>query len=753
MPRSKSKSPAKLPSKADLIEYIQESPTRVNKRDIARAFKVKGDDRPALKAMLRELEQDGVIERSGQRRFSEAGRLPEVAVLIGHRIDADGELIARPTAWDNPEPAPVLFVRSTKVAGRAIGIGDRVLARLSSAGDGTYEAHPIRKLGGGARQMLGILERTDQKRFILCPTDRRDRHTVQIDGKDAADAKHGELVLAEVEGSGRRGTAKGRVIERLHQSGIEKALSLIAIHNHGIPHEWAPPVVEEAKQCKPAKLGQRDDLRPLPLVTIDGEDARDFDDAVWCEPDQDLKNKNGWHIIVAIADVSWYVRPGSHLDQAAYERGNSTYFPDRVVPMLPEALSNEWCSLKPDENRPCVAVHMWIDKTGKLTRHRFVRGLMRSVARLTYEQVQQAYDGDADKITKPLLKPVIQPLYRAFNCLDQARRKRGALALDLPERKIVVDKSGQMTGVVPRARMASHQLIEEFMILANVAAAQTLQKRNAPGLYRVHEPPEQQRVADLTTTLKSMGLTLAPSGSLQAKNFNKILDSVKGEAAEGLVHTMILRTQSQARYEPENLGHFGLALNQYTHFTSPIRRYSDLIVHRALISELKLGPGGFDEHKSKHLSDVAEHVSMTERRSVGAERETVDRFTAAFLTDRAGAEFNGHINGVSRFGIFVTLSETGADGILPIRRLPRDHYDVFEHQHTLEGRSTGTILSVGDPISVRLIEADALTGSLVFDYIEHAPLRVKKTAGGARRPGKRKTGAKRSQKRRGKKRK
>ena len=377
---------------------------------------------------------------------------------------------------------------------------------------------------------------------------------------------------------------------------------------------------------------------------------------------------------------------------------------------------------------------------------------MRSIARLTYDQVQQVQNGDADVTTKPLLNSVIRPLYRAFACLDQARRRRGALALDLPERKIVVDKAGQMVGVIPRARLASHQLIEEFMILANVAAAQTLQKRNAPGLYRVHEPPEQQRVTDLATTLKSMGLTLTPAGSIQAKDFNKILESVKGDAAEGLVHTMILRAQSQARYEPVNLGHFGLALNQYTHFTSPIRRYSDLIVHRALVSELKLGAGGFDEHKSEPLSDVAEHVSMTERRSVGAERETVDRFTAAFLTERTGAEFNGHINGVSRFGIFVTLSETGADGILPIRRLPQDHYDVFERQHTLEGRSTGTILAVGDPITVRLIEADALTGSLVFDYIEHTPLRAKKTTGRPSRSGKRTTKKKQNRHQQGKKR-
>ena len=734
MPRKKVTPLSPLPSKADILEFIQKTPSRVGKREIARAFKIKGADRPAFKVLLKELEQEGAIARGGNRRFSETGRLPEVAMLDAVRVDSDGELIAHPASWDEAQPPPVIYVLSSSNASRAVGIGDRILARLKSVGDGAYEAQPIKKLEGGPRQILGICEKSDRGGFILRPINRQERQAITIDKSSTFGVRHGDLVLVTVESGSRKGSAKAQVVEKLHDASIEKALSLIAIYGHGIPHEWPSSVIQEAEKCGPAKLGKRTDLRTVPLITIDGDDARDFDDAVGAEPDPDLKNKDGWHLLVAIADVSWYVKPGSALDRTAYERGNSTYFPDRVVPMLPEALSNGWCSLKPQEDRPCLAVHMWISKKGKLIRHQFVRGLMRSAARLTYEQVQAAYDGNPDDATSPLLESVIRHLFMAFGCLDQARRKRGALALDIPERKIQLNEAGEMTGVVPRPRLASHQLIEEFMVLANVAAAQTLQQRSVPGLYRVHEPPDQERVSDLRKTLKGLKLSLSPASSIHARDFNGVLDAIKGDPAEGLVNTMILRSQSQARYEPENLGHFGLALSQYTHFTSPIRRYSDLVVHRALIAELKLRKGGLNDDQGLNLVDVADHISMTERRSSGAERETVDRFTAAYLREWIGAEFTGKINGVSRFGLFVTLDDTGADGILPIKRLPDDYYDVFQETHMLAGRHTGKVFSVGDPVTVKLSDADAMTGSMTFDYIAHTPLRKKTVKGSSARP-------------------
>lgn len=732
-----------VPSKAAILAFIQQSPSRANKRDIARAFNIKGADRPAFKEILKELEQEGVIERGGKRRFAEKGRLPEVVVLDAVRTDGDGDLIGHPATWDSAESPPLIYILPSKDVRSAVGVGDRVLARLKSVGDGAYEARPIRKLTGGPRQILGICEKTDRGTFLIKPVDRRERQTITIDKNESNGAKHGDLVLVSIKRDIRRGPVKGRIIERLHDAGITKALSLIAIHSHGIPHEWTAAALEDAVACGPVALGNRTDLRDVPLVTIDGADARDFDDAVWAEADEDPKNPNGWHLMVAIADVAWYVTPGSPLDRAAYERGNSTYFPDRVVPMLPEELSNGWCSLRPKEDRPCMAVHMWIDQTGRLVRHKFVRGLMRSAARLTYEQVQAAVDGQPDETTEPLLDPVIKPLYGAYNCMKKAREKRGALALELPERKILVNQDGEMVGVEPRARVDSHQLIEEFMVAANVAAAETLQRKKAPGLYRVHEPPDTERVGDLRTTLKSMDVTLSGSNSVHTRDFNKVLLAVKDDPAEQLINMMILRSQSQARYEPENLGHFGLALSQYTHFTSPIRRYSDLVVHRSLISELGFGQGGLEDGADK-LQDIAEHISMTERRSAAAERETVDRFTAAYMDDQVGATFNARINGVSRFGLFITLADTGADGIIPIKRLPSDYYEVFEDIHALAGRHSGMMFSVGDPITVKLTDADTMTGSLAFDYLDHTPLRASapRSTRGPGKPGRRMTGKK-----------
>ncbi|MDG2243071.1 MAG: ribonuclease R [Rhodospirillaceae bacterium] len=725
--RKKDTSISSLPTKADILAFIEKSPNRVGKREIARTFNIRGADRPAFKKILKELEEEGRIERGGKRHFAELGRLPEVAVLDAVKIDTDGDLIGQPAGWEQRAPPPVIFIVPSKEMHAAVGVGDRVLARLKLVGDGAYEARPIRKLSGGPRQLLGICEKTDSGGLIIRPISRKERQTITVEKKQTQGARHGEFVLVTVDSGARRGLAKGRVVERIHDAGIVKALSLIAIYSHGIPHEWSAAAMEEAEACGPAKLGQRTDLRRLPLVTIDGEDARDFDDAVWAEPDTNASHEGGWHLVVAIADVAWYVQAESALDRAAFDRGNSTYFPDRVVPMLPEALSNGWCSLRPNEDRPCLAVHMWIDKHGKIVRHKFVRGLMRSQARLTYEQVQAAIEGTTDSTTEPLLKTVIKPLYGAYASLEKARKKRGALALDLPERKILVNDDGEMTGVLPRPRFASHQLIEEFMVAANVAAAQTLQKANAAGVYRVHEPPDPERVSTLQRAVQSMDLKLAPSGSIKAKDFNYILKASKDEPAEALINTMVLRTQSQARYETENLGHFGLALSQYTHFTSPIRRYSDLIVHRSLIRAMNLGQGGLDI-PDQDLVAAVEHISMTERRSAGAERETVDRFTAAFLADRVGTTFTGRVNGASRFGLFVTLDDTGADGILPIKRLPSDYYEVFEDIHMLAGRHSGMAFSVGDLITVSLSEADAMTGGLVFDYIEHAPLREKMDA-------------------------
>ncbi len=639
--------------------------------------------------------------------------------------DKDGDLFAKPVKWEYDAPVPrILVIQARTPRGMkkpdkgklVVGVGDRVLAKLSPAGDNAYEARPLKMIAAAPERLVGVYQADGQ----LKPVDKRYRHEVVIPPGDVGDAKPGDLVTVEITKVPNFGPQKAKVIENLgalkDPITAGRNLSLIAIHQQGIPHLFSDEALTQAARATGAPLGNRDDLRQIPLVTIDGEDARDFDDAVFAEPDDDPSNPGGWHLLVAIADVSWYVREGDALDREAYERGNSVYFPDRVVPMLPEALSNGWCSLKPKEERPCLAAHMWITAQGKPLRHKIIRGLMRSVARLTYTQVQTAKDGHPDDTCGPLMERVINPLYGAYAALDEARGKRGTLELDLIERKIIVDAKGRVVGVTKRERYESHKLIEEFMIAANVAAAETLASSSYPAVYRVHEPPDPERVVSLRENLATLDIRLPHGASVKPHDFNRVLGTVRGTPNEHMVNTLVLRTQSQAVYSPDNKGHFGLGLRKYVHFTSPIRRYSDLLVHRGLVAASKLGEGGWHAGQNPNLVPATEHISMTERRAAVAERETVDRFTAGYLADRVGAVFPGRINGVSRFGVFVNLDETGADGIMPMRRLPQDYYEHDERNHRLIGQRTGLTLRIGDRVNVKLVETDEIAGSIVFEF-------------------------------------
>ncbi|MSO97912.1 MAG: ribonuclease R [Rhodospirillaceae bacterium] len=714
--QTKLKRPTPLPTEEQIREFIRTSKGPVGKREIARTFGIRGPDKIALKALMKQMSLTGDIAK-GKRRFQKIGVLPPVDVLEITSIDKDGDLFAKPVNWGFDVPPPAILIVAKPGRGPALGIGDRVLAKLSPAGDDAYEARVTKRMPAGSGRLLGIFEPIAGG-GRLRPVDRRYRHDVSISAENSLGALAGDLVAVDIIASRAHGPQQARVVERFGRMDRAKNLSLIAIHAHGLPHNFSDEAEEQARRCKAATLGTRTDLREVPLITIDGEDARDFDDAVWAEADTDPANAGGWHLLVAIADVSWYVRPGDALDRDAYARGNSTYFPDRVVPMLPEALSNGWCSLKPKEDRPCLAAHMWIDQHGKLLRHKFVRGLMRSVARLTYTQVQAAIDGHPDDTTAPLLEPILKPLYGAFASLLKARHERGTLELDLIERQILMNHEGHIKGVVPRARYDSHKLIEEFMITANVAAAERLENSAYPCVYRVHDRPDPERVAGLKEALGTLDLPAPNPTSARPADFNRILMKVRGGPHVHLVNTLVLRTQAQAVYSHHNVGHFGLALRRYAHFTSPIRRYSDLLVHRALIAAEKLGDGGWNPMQDPDLEVITSHISMTERRSAGAERETVDRFTAAYLGDKVDALFNGRVNGVSRFGVFVTLDETGADGILPMRNLPHDFYNLNEAQHSLIGQRHGLVLRVGDAVVVRLLETDDITGSIVFEYVE-----------------------------------
>ena len=668
--------------------------------------------------MLRELKRDGLLERRQGRKVGLRGTLPPVAVVEVTGLDEDGELLARPAVWEDKAPPPVIYLAPERRSRAALAPGDRVLAKLSRIDADTYEGRPIRRIAKVPSKVLGVYE-VGNAGGRLRPTDRRAKHDFVVRSADSGGARPGELVLADVPpGRPRLGLREARVVERLGHLGDPRTLSLIALYEHDIPIDFPDDAVAEAERVARAPKGKREDLRAVPLVTIDGADARDFDDAVWAEPDPDPANDGGWHLLIAIADVAWYVRPGGALDRAAFDRGNSVYFPDRVVPMLPEILSNGWCSLRPNEDRACLAAELWIDADGTIVRSRFLRGIMRSATRLTYDQVQAAHDGRPDETTGPLCDTVIAPLYGAYKALHRARTQRGTLDLDLPERQVLLAEDGTVAAIAPRARHDSHRLIEEFMIAANVAAAHQLETLDQPCMYRVHDQPDPVKIEALRQILDSLGLSLARGQVVRPKVLTRVLDQVRGNPSAPMVNELILRAQSQANYSPDNVGHFGLALTHYAHFTSPIRRYADLLVHRALITGLRLGEGDLPAETAVRFTEIGDHISTTERRAAAAERDAVDRFTASFLEDKVGAIVRATINGVTRFGLFATLDETGADGLVPMSLLPDDRYDHVEPDHCLVGRRWGRVYRLGERISARLREVNPVTGGIVLELVE-----------------------------------
>lgn len=719
---AETESAAPFPTPEEIHAFIQEHPGALNKREIARAFGIKGQDRTALRKLLREMSEDGMIAKNAGKSYQTPDSLPERGLIEITGIDGDGELRARPINWYGKGVEPIIYVLVDKKRGGNLKPGDQILAKLQKVAKNAYEARVLKSMEEQEEKLIIGFFKTYRGNGLVTPTDKKNKEEYVIPPEFIAKAEDGDLVSIQTlppSNKFPRSKNPARIMDVLGKKDDPKLISLIAIHSHGIPTVFPKDVMTEAESLSEPDLSDgREDMRDIPLVTIDGADARDFDDAVFAEPDTDPKNEGGWHLIVAIADVSYYVRPGNALDVEAFKRGNSTYFADRVVPMLPERLSNDLCSLRPLVNRACLAVHMVIDKNARLIAHRFTRGLMRSAARLTYEQVEEAHRGNADATTEPLLKTVIQPLYKAYSILKHARQKRGALELDLPERKAIINDEGRITAIVPRQRLDSHQLIEEFMILANVAAAEALERKNAPCIYRIHEQPSLERLEAARMFLKDMGYSLIKSDQIHPRNINQLLklSSERGDA--DLVHTMLLRTQSQAIYHPDNIGHFGLALEKYAHFTSPIRRYADLVVHRSLVKAYKLGDGGLSPHEQENIVDISEHISQTERRSMIAERDVMDRFTAQYLSEHVGDMFKGKISSVTSFGMFITLDESGADGILPMRNLPRDYYVYSEERHTLTGKDSGRVYRMADPVIVRLIEADPQRGSTVFEMVE-----------------------------------
>jgi len=720
----------RIPSKAEILQWISDNPTQTAKRDIAKAFGIKGAARIDLKRVLKEMEAEGLLAKR-RSSYRDADELPPVAVLQVEAGDADGDLFARPLEWGGKGARPRILM-ILRESDPSLGQGDRILARLTKVEDEDhgYQGRLIRKIGGGPQRSLGIFRAGSEGGRILPIDKKEDRQWVVPAGAEGG-AKDGELVEVEQVGpKGRLGLPKARVVNWLGDPTAPKAVSLIAIHQHGISDHFPEEVLAEADKCKPAGLKRREDLRNLPFVTIDPADARDRDDAVLVQHDDDPRNEGGFVVWVAIADVAHYVRFGGTLDREARKRGNSTYFPDRVVPMLPDRLSGDLCSLHEDVPRASIAVKMRIDASGNKIDHQFLRGLIRSRASLTYQEVQAGMDGAPTDRLAPMMGSVIRPLFAAYEALRKARSRRQPLDLDLPERRIEIDDTGVVKSVNFKERLDAHRLIEEFMVLANVAAAETLIKKRTPLLFRVHEEPNPDKLDALREVVQAAGLTLAKGQVLHTSHLNKLLQAAEGTPHDELINLQTLRSMTQAYYSPENFGHFGLALRNYAHFTSPIRRYSDLIVHRALIAAHGWGDDGLAPQEIERLAETATHISDTERRSMMAERDTTDRYLAAFLSDRVGTEMAGRISGIARFGVFVKLDDTGADGMIPLRNLGDEYFHFDAESLTLIGNSSGTVISIGQRATVKIVEAAPVTGGLIVELVTLDEKAI--PAGGAR---------------------
>jgi ribonuclease R len=721
-----------LPSREAVLAFIEGSPDKVGKREIARHFGITGNDKIGLKRLIGELSEAGNV--AGNRKYlSIPGHVPAVTTLDITGRDPDGDLIGEPAEWEHDTPRPrVIVLGARQMAGEsAVGVGDRVLAKLTRrppsteqvirTDDPTHEAVIIKKLVRDKRRLLGLYRKAASGYGgTIEPIDKKELRSWSVPKGQEGDANDGDLVRFEVARSGRIAATHARVMEALGNPSDQRQISLIAIHTHSIPDDFPASVIAESEAVIPPTLDGRTDLRALPFITIDPADARDHDDAVYAEPDHDTNNPDGFVLYVAIADVAQAVRPFTKLDREALLRGNSVYFPDRVVPMLPERISNDLCSLREGVDRSVIVARMVFDFDGDKRDHTFLRAMINSKAKLSYQEAQAAIDGQPTLKALTVLETVLRPLWNAYAKLAAARDRREPLDLDLPERKIILDKEGRVAQIHTPPRLAAHRLIEECMIQANVAAAEELHAKRGPVVYRVHDQPSKEKLKNLRDFLNTLDMKLPPEGSMKPGALNKVLAQAKTLPVPELVNEIVLRSQSQAEYNPENIGHFGLHLRKYAHFTSPIRRYADLLVHRALIRTLKLGTDGMDDAEIPKLAIVSQAISQAERRAMQAERETTDRLIASHLADRIGAVFDARIGGVTRSGLFVRLKESGADGFIPISTLGDEYFNHVEEAHAVVGSRSGTGYRMGDQVQVKLLEVVASAGAMRFQMVTPA---------------------------------
>jgi ribonuclease R len=699
-----------------ILDALAEARGGLDRRQLARVLKVRPAQKSEMKAALVELLHQGRIEKTARRRYQRVGTLPSVMVVRFTGTDEDGELLAVPK--DAPENSQIIRLAPGEAAQgpNAVGVGDLALVRLAEDDTG-YLARVIKKLD---RQdhgpMLGLIAKA-RGRWRIEPVNRKSKTTHILRAEDQNSVSEGDLVRFTPLPGRRDGLRQAKLVERIGSVTAPKAASLLSLAEQGIEEGFTAEEEEQAANAREPKLGQRSDLRSLPLITIDPDDARDFDDALHAHLDDDPKNRGGWVVWVAIADVAAFVPTGSPLDKGARKRGNSIYLPDRVVPMLPERLSADLCSLRPDEDRACMAVRMVFDAEGNKRGHKFVRALMRSHARLTYEQAQTAMDGQCDETTAPIVASLLKPLWGAFHALQAARARREPLEIETNERKIRIGDLGQIVSITSKERLDAHRLVEEFMIQANVAAARQLEAKHQPLIYRVHDAPEQAKVFALSEFLNTVGMKWAKGQRATPGRFNQLLRKAAGTDLAQMINQVVLRSQMRAIYDTHNIGHFGLSLEHYCHFTSPIRRYADLTIHRALIRACKLGDDGASDGEQAQLKAIAEQISLTERTAMAAERDAASRYVAAHLSERIGAVFPAHVSGVTRFGLFLSLDESGADGLVPVRSLGDEYFHYEEHAHALIGRDTGGRYRLGMAVQVRLIEATPVTGGLLFEML------------------------------------
>lgn len=732
------------PGRQDILDFIAQNPGNTGKREIAKAFNVRGSDRIYLKQLLREMTAEGLIEGNRKDGVRKAGTLPAVGVVEITSRDEEGALHGKIIIRGEQQDAPDIIIFSKR---KQPVMGDQILARLNETSPGIYRADTIKVIArAGHEVVIGILKGNltpDKKGKIsayLEPIERRAKHIFNISGALPEDCQEGDIVVAEKISNARSALRhvpqNVKVTERIGPADAPDAFSLIAIAEQNIPIEFPDAVIHQSETLTNFSMEGRQDLRDLPLITIDPADARDHDDAVYACPDDTPDNEGGYHIWVAIADVATYVPPDTALDKEALKRGNSVYLPDRVVPMLPEKISNNLCSLRPDEERPCLVVKMTIDKNGNRIGHKFSRAIMKSAARLSYQQAQAGFNGEPDAAAAPVYETVLQPLWAAYQLMAKARDKRAPLDLDIPERKIIMN-NGKIEDIYTPQRLEAMRLIEEMMVSANVCAAETLEKHKTPLIYRVHNIPSDEKVYALAGFVKPLGVVIDLGQPMIPRLFNRLLAGARETEYGFMVQEAVLRTQSQAVYDPENIGHFGLNLSRYAHFTSPIRRYADLIVHRALIRALKFGPDGLPDSQIETLDETAAHISTTERRAMLAERSAKERYLSAFMSARIGDEFAGHITGVTKSGLFIRLDETGAEGFAPMSYLGRERFFVNEDSMSLTGGTTGTTYRIGQALTVRLLETNPIAGGMLMEPAsdgDEAGDNIKPRRGSFRRP-------------------